>query len=99
MKLVMKIEIITDSLEVESIAKLLDEIGVSGYSIINDVVGKGSRGVRSGYELTELFKNSYIMVVCDEKEMDKIVEAIRPIIKKFGGVCIVSDVVMRISKK
>jgi len=99
MKLVMKVEIITDSLEVENIAKLLDEIGVSGYSIINDVVGKGGRGVRSGDELTGLFKNSYILVVCNEVEMHKIVEAIRPIIKKFGGVCIVSDVVMRIGKK
>lgn len=96
MKLVMKVEIITDSFEVESVAKLLDEIGVSGYSIINNVVGKGKRGVRSGDELTGLFKNSYIMVVCNEVEMHKIVEAIRPIVKKFGGICIVSDVVMRI---
>ena len=38
------------------------------------------------------------MVVCEEKEMHKIVEAIRPIIKKFGGVCIVSDVIMRIHR-
>lgn len=98
MKPVSKIEIVIDSVEVENVGKLLDEIGVSGYSIINDVVGKGSRGVRSGYELTDLFKNSYIMIVCNEVEMHKIVEAIRPIIKKFGGICIVSDVVMRIHK-
>ena len=98
MKLVMKVEIITDALEVENVTKLLDEIGVSGYSIIEDVIGKGHRGVRSGYELTDLFKNTYIMVVCNEVEMHKIVEAIRPIIKKFGGMCIVSDVVMRIHK-
>jgi len=99
MKRVMKVEIITDSIEVENVAKLLDEIGVYGYSIINDVVGKGSRGVRSDYELTGLFKNSYIMVVCNEVEMHKIAEAIRPIIRKFGGLCIVSDVVMSIGKK
>ena len=98
MKLVMKVEIITDALEVENVTKLLDEIGVSGYSIIEDVIGKGHRGVRSGYELTDLFKNTYIMVVCNEVEMHKIVEAIRPIIKKFGGMRIVSDVVMRIHK-
>jgi nitrogen regulatory protein PII len=98
MKPVSKVEIIIDSVEVENVAKLLDEIGVTGYSIINDVVGKGSRGVRSGYGLTDLFKNSYIMVVCDEKEMHRIVEAIRPIVKKFGGICIVSDVIMRIRR-
>ncbi|MDN3513433.1 MAG: transcriptional regulator [Candidatus Brocadia sp.] len=98
MKPASKVEIIIDSLEVKRVVKFLDEIGVSGYSIINDVIGKGHRGERSGFELTDLFKNSYIMVVCDEKEMHKIVEAIRPIIKKFGGVCIVSDVVMRIHR-
>ncbi|MCF6155834.1 MAG: transcriptional regulator [Candidatus Brocadia sp.] len=96
MKPVSKVEIIIDSFEVEHVVKFLNEIGVSGYSIINNVIGKGHRGVRSGDEFTDLFKNSYIMVVCEEKEMHKIVEAIRPIIKKFGGVCIVSDVIMRI---
>ncbi|MFO0794832.1 MAG: P-II family nitrogen regulator [Candidatus Brocadiaceae bacterium] len=99
MKPLVKVEIITDALEVENVAKLLDEIGVSGYSIIKDVIGKGHRGVRSGYELADLFKNSYIMVVCEELEMHKIVEAIRPIIEKFGGVCIVSSIVQRIQKK
>lgn len=99
MKLLVKVEIITDALEVDNVAKLLDEIGVSGYSIIKDVVGKGHRGVRSGYELADLFKNSYIMVVCNEIEMHKIVEAVRPIINKFGGVCIVSNIMLRIQRK
>jgi nitrogen regulatory protein PII len=99
MKKLVKVEIITDALEVESIIKLLDEVGVSGYSIISrDVTGKGKRGIRSGDKLTELFKNSYVMVVCNEVEMHKIVEAVRPVIKKFGGVCIVSDVILRIHR-
>ncbi len=99
MKPVSKVEIIIDSLEVESVVKLLDEVGVSGYSIINNVNGKGSRGVRTGDVFTDLFQSSYILVVCEEKMMHKIVEAIRPIIKKFGGICIVSDVIMRIHRK
>lgn len=98
MKQVVKVEIIIDSIEVGNVVKLLDEVGVSGYSIIENVVGKGSRGVRSGYELTELFKNSYIMVVCNQVEMHKTVEAIRPIIKKFGGLCIVSDVILQVQR-
>lgn len=63
------------------------------------MAGKGSRGVRTGDVFTDLFKSSYILVVCDEKTMHKIVEAIRPIIRKFGGICIVSDVIMRIHRK
>lgn len=99
MKRVVKVEIITDSLEVENIIKLLEEVGVSGYSIIQDITGKGNREVQSGYELTDLFKNSYRLVVCEENQMHKIVEAIRPVIKKFGGLCIVSDVILRIHRE
>ncbi len=99
MKPVSKVEIIIDSLEVQNVVKLLDEAGVPGYSIIENVVGKGSRGVRSADVFTDLFKSSYVLVVCEEKMMHKIVEAVSPIIKKFGGICIVSDVIMRIQKK
>ncbi|MDN3509958.1 MAG: P-II family nitrogen regulator [Candidatus Jettenia sp. CY-1] len=98
MKRVVKVEIITDALEVENIIKLLEEVGVSGYSVIKDVTGKGHRGVRSGYEFADLFKNSYILVVGEENQMHKVVEAIKPIIKKFGGLCIVSDVILRIHR-
>lgn len=99
MKPVAKVEIIIDSMEVKNVMKLLDEVGVSGYSIINNVVGKGSRGVMTGDVFTDLFESSYVLVVCEEKEMHRIVEAIRPIINKFGGICIVSDVVLRIHRK
>lgn len=38
------------------------------------------------------------MIVCNEKEMNTIVEAVCPIIHKFGGICIVSDVIQRIGR-
>ncbi|MBF8275520.1 MAG: nitrogen regulatory protein [Candidatus Brocadiaceae bacterium] len=93
-----KVEIVTDAIKLDSIVKLLDEVGVSGYSVIKDVIGKGTRGIRGDDGLTELFKNNYIMIVCNEKEMNTIVEAVCPIIHKFGGICIVSDVIQRIGR-
>ena len=99
MKYAKKVEIVIDALEVNAVVKILDEIKVSGYSIIRDVIGKGSRGVRGGDEFTDLFKNSYIMVLCEEKEMYTIVTAVTPIIKKFGGVCITSDVIVAASRR
>ncbi|MBI5308797.1 MAG: transcriptional regulator [Planctomycetes bacterium] len=98
MKHACKVEIVTDAIKLDSIVKLLDEVGVSGYSIIKDVEGKGTRGARTGDGLTDLFKSDYIMVVCNEKEMNTIVEAVCPIIHKFGGICIVSDVIQRIGR-
>lgn len=91
MKPVKRVEIITDSLELRSIVQMLDEIGVSGYTVLKDVVGKGGRGMREGDELTDVFKNSYILVACPEEQLEPIVNCIRPILKKFGGICLVSD--------
>ncbi|MDR4507602.1 MAG: transcriptional regulator [Candidatus Brocadiaceae bacterium] len=94
MKIRKKVEIVTDSLDVAEVIALLDEIGVSGYTIINNVEGKGGRGLRIGDGLTDMLRNTYIMVVCNDKDVYRIVEAISPIRKKFGGICIVSDVVV-----
>jgi nitrogen regulatory protein PII len=86
-----KVEIICDALEVKNVLKLLEDFGVGGYTIIRDVVGKGERGMRAGDDLTEVFKNSWILTVCSEEKIPPLVEAIRPILKKFGGICLVSD--------
>ena len=86
-----KIEIICDSVEVNNLIKILESTGVTGYTIIRDVVGKGGRGIRRGDELTDVFKNSMIITVCDAEQIPAIVESIRPVLKRFGGVCLVSD--------
>ena len=91
MKPVKKIEIVTDSLELRKILQLLEEAGVSGYTVIREVTGKGERGVRAGDELTDVFKNSYVMTACPEDQVSQVVEVIRPILKRFGGICLVSD--------
>ncbi len=89
---VKRIEIIVDELEVPKVLKLLDEAGVSGYTVIKDATGKGDRGLRGGDDLTGVFANSYIMTACPPGEkLDFIVEALRPILKQRGGVCLVSD--------
>lgn len=86
-----KVEIICDSLEVKNVLKLLEDFGITGYTIIRDVIGKGGRGERAGDDLTEVFKNSWILTVCTDDKIPDLVEAIRPILKKFGGVCLVTD--------
>jgi nitrogen regulatory protein PII len=82
---------IIDSLELAKIAKILEDAGTSGYTVIRDVIGSGDRGIRPGDELTDVFKNTYVMTACPEEKVSQIVEAIRPILKRFGGVCLVSD--------
>jgi nitrogen regulatory protein PII len=91
MQPVKKVEIVADSLELPNILKVLDKLGVSGYTVIKNVTGKGERGERTGDELTDVFKNSYVMVACPDEQMPALVEAIRPILKRFGGVCLITN--------
>ncbi len=92
MKGMKKIEIVIDSLHIHRVVKILESNGVSGYTIIKDAQGKGERGIMTGDEITDVFKNSYIFTVCDEEKAMKIAEAIKPLLKKTGGICIISDV-------
>ncbi len=86
-----KIEIITDYAFLNRLVKLIDDTGVSGYTILKDVAGKGLRGSKDGHGIAGGFKNCYIMVCCDEIEARKVVEAVRGVISRYGGICIVSD--------
>ena len=91
MQAVKRIEIITDTLEMREVCRVLDRLAVSGYSVIRDVTGRGERGVQSGDDLTDVFKNSMVVLACPPERLAEIVEAIRPILKRRGGICLVSD--------
>lgn len=88
---VKKIEIVVDSVGLPEILRLLDAKEASGYTILRDATGKGERGLRAGDELSDVFKNAYVMTACPPEQVAPIIEAVRPILKKFGGVCLVSD--------
>ncbi len=87
-----KVEIVVDSLHLDKILSILEKQGVSGYTVIKDVMGKGSRGLMRGDELTDVFKNSYVFTICDNELAMKIANDISPLLKKYGGICIISEV-------
>jgi nitrogen regulatory protein PII len=91
MQTVKRVEIVTDAREMRQVCAVLEAQGVTGYSIVRDVIGKGERGIQSGDELTDVFKNSYLLTTCSAEKVADLVEAIRPLLKKRGGVCLVSD--------
>lgn len=91
MEAVKRIEIIVDALEVPDLLRRLEQAGVSGYTVMHDATGKGERGLRDGGELTDVFKNSYLIAACPPEQVRSIIEAVRPILKQRGGVCLVSD--------
>ncbi len=92
MKPMKKVEVVIDSIYLSRVLEVLEKAGVSGYTVIRDALGKGERGMMAGDELTDVFKNSYVFTVCSEEIAQKIAESLRPLLKKVGGVCLISDV-------
>jgi hypothetical protein len=37
------------------------------------------------------FENVAFVLACPEESITKLIESIRPVLKKFGGICLVSD--------
>ena len=91
MQAVKRIEIITDALEMRAVKRVLAAHGITAYTTIKDVTGQGERGEQFGDELTDVFKNNYLLTTCLPERVTEIVEAIRPLLKARGGVCLVSD--------
>lgn len=91
MQTVKRLEIITDALEMRQVVRVLELEGVTGYTIVPSVVGQGERGAQSGDDLTDVFKNSLLITACEPSQVEKLVAAIRPILARRGGVCLVSD--------
>jgi nitrogen regulatory protein PII len=91
MQQVKKVEIIISSLEVEEVSEILDKAKVSGYTVIKNALGKGERGF-SYADFDEESSNSYVMTVCtNEQQLENLVNLLKPLLKKVGGVCLVTD--------
>jgi nitrogen regulatory protein PII len=82
MRPVKRLEIVVEAIELDNVIKVLDALGVVGYTILRHVGGRGDR-----YEL----ENVYIIIACDAAQAAALVSAIRPILKRFGGMCLLSD--------
>ncbi len=89
MKPVKRIEIVIEEVEQDDLVAQLDRIGVVGYTVVPGAGGRGERGVR--YESLQGLGNVLMTIACDEVQANKVIEVIRPILKRYGGICLVSD--------
>jgi len=91
MKPVKRVELVVDALEVPSLLEALADIDINAYTVIRQAHGAGERGTRGGDVFSGVFDNSYVVIACNEEESIEIVETVRPILKRLGGICLVSD--------
>jgi nitrogen regulatory protein PII len=91
MKNVKRVEIVIEAIEQNNLIKVLNQVGVEGYTIYHHVGGQGERGERAGSAFGEKFENVAFVIACNENTLDKLIAAVRPILKNYGGICLVSD--------
>jgi PII-like signaling protein len=92
MKPCKRLEIVIEQPLARRLAARLDELGAPGYTVISNASGRGDRGLREADEVTDTFTNCVFIVACDDAEtVTRLVEGVRPMITRSGGVCLVSD--------
>lgn len=91
MQSVKRIEIISDSIESHKIIKVLESVGVLNYTVIRNVIGKGVRGTNSGDLDMSMLENDYVIAFFFDDKTKLLVDKLKPVTKKFGGVCYISD--------
>lgn len=91
MKVVKRIEIITGPQEFHQVIDVLEQSGVTGYAVLSQVLGKGDKKVDSWDSLTGEVQNLMIVTTILEEKLQQMIESLRPVLKRFGGSCLVSD--------
>ncbi|HET7061792.1 MAG TPA: transcriptional regulator [Nitrosospira sp.] len=86
-----RIEIVIEEESLGDLIGLFKSVNVRGYTFIKHAGGLGTRGERhpDDYALQE--KNAVVILACEENQAERVINAIRPRLKDFGGMCLVSD--------
>ncbi len=86
-----RLEIVIDEEKLEELITILNEVGVRGYTFVRQAGGLGSRGTRRPDDLFFEQTNAMFILACEEKQAERLVTALRPRLKEFGGMCLISD--------
>lgn len=91
MKNLKRIECVIDSVHVPGVLDALRSAGVDGYTVVRGASGWGDRGARQPDGISGVFENCVVLCACDEQLLDAVVDKLRPILKRYGGVAMISD--------
>lgn len=91
MKKCKRIEIVIEETLAHRFEDLMHKIDAS-YTLVSGVSGLGERGHRRADELTGASSNCLAIVASDNEELtQQIVDGVRPLLAKSGGICLVTD--------
>lgn len=86
-----RIELVIEAVEMPLIMETLKNLGLNAYTYYKHVGGNGDRGSREDLVFGEKFENVTFVIACPEEKIADFTENIRPILKSYGGMCLISD--------
>jgi hypothetical protein len=87
-----RIEIVIEEPMVRELVRTFKALHVPGYTVIPRAHGSGDRGIRRGDELAGDSSNCVFIVFCDDRALvEQVTEAVKPLISRSGGICLVSE--------
>ena len=88
-----KLEIILEGEHLGFVTDLLDRAGVKGYTIVNNLSGKGNQGFHEGHVMfNEDDVLDMIIVAVPDELVNPILEGLTPFYAEHSGVVFISDI-------
>lgn len=94
MKNMKKVELIIESVYENRLLELFKKHEINGYTIIKDIEGYGGHGLKTADDVSDIFSNIYIFAVCESDKYQNMDKDIRSFLARYGGKCILSDVML-----
>lgn len=94
-----KVEVIIEAVYVNRLIELFKKNDINGYTVIKDIEGYGGHGLKTADEVTDVFSNILVFTVCEAQQFDGMEIDIRKFLEKYGGKCILSDVMLLLGEK
>lgn len=94
MKSMKKVELIIEAVYLNRLLDLLKKHDINGYTVIRDIEGCGSHGLKTADDVSDLGSNIYLFTICDNEHVEHMTNEIRDFLSLYGGKCILSDVML-----
>ncbi len=88
---VKRVEIVIDFMHLRRLTQSVETAGVRAYTILPDASGRGDRGLRAADDVVSSDKNSLLLIAVSEEQLQPLLDSVRPLLARYGGLCLVSD--------
>jgi hypothetical protein len=86
-----RIDIFLNERELGRVCKAIRKAGAPGYSVVRHVTGMGVAGeISEAMDFSGLGANALVIVFCDADQLQAVRNAVKPLLKLYGGVGFVS---------